>query len=58
MMTLVTVAILAGILIVAVTVSQDTLAKSKKKHHNGNDSKQSQTVVQANVCGNGNLPTT
>lgn len=55
-MTLVAVAVLAGILIVAATVSQDTLAKSKKKHYNGSDSKRSQTVAQANVCGNGNLP--
>jgi hypothetical protein len=55
-MTIVIVAVLAGILIAASAVSQDTLAKSKKKHRNGSDSKQSQTIAQANVCGNGNLP--
>jgi hypothetical protein len=50
--TLVAVAALAGILITAAAVSQDALAKCKKKYRG---SKSSQTIAQTNFCGNGNL---
>ena len=36
-------------------VSQDALAKCKKKYRGGNGNKQSQTIAQTNFCGNGNL---
>ncbi|HEY7081882.1 MAG TPA: hypothetical protein VH500_19485 [Nitrososphaeraceae archaeon] len=53
--TLIAVAALAGILITAAAVSQDALAKCKKKYRGGHDSKSSQTIAQTNFCGNGNL---
>ena len=56
--TIIATAALVGILITAATVSKDALAKCKKKYRSsGSDgsNKQSQTIAQANVCGNGNL---
>ncbi len=55
LITIIAVAAIAGILITATAVSQDVLAKCKKKYHGGNGNKQSQTIAQANFCGNGNL---
>lgn len=55
--TIIAIAALVGILITAATVSQDAIAKCKKKYRGGGggSNKQSQTMAQANVCGNGNL---
>ena len=55
LITIIAVAAIAGILITATAVSQDVLAKCKKKYRDGNGNKQSQTIAQANFCGNGNL---
>jgi len=56
LITIIAVAAIAGIIITAAAVSQDVLAKCKKKYRGGsNDNKQSQTIAQANFCGNGNL---
>jgi hypothetical protein len=52
---IIAVAALVGILITATAVSQDAFAKCKKKYHSSS-SKKSQTIAQANVCGNGPLP--
>ena len=54
--TIIAVAVLAGILITAAAVSQDALAKCKKKYRSSSGNKQSQTIAQANFCGNGNFP--
>ena len=54
-LTIIAVATIAGILITATAVSQDALAKCKKKYRGGNGNKQSQTIAQTNFCGNGNL---
>jgi hypothetical protein len=51
---IIAIAALVGILITATAVSQDAFAKCKKKYHSS--SKKSQTIAQANVCGNGPLP--
>ena len=54
-LTIIAVATIAGMLITAAAVSQDALAKCKKKYRGGNSNKQSQTIAQTNFCGNGNL---
>lgn len=53
--TIIAVAVLAGILITAAAVSQDALAKCKK-YRSSSGNKQTQTIAQSNVCGNGILP--
>jgi hypothetical protein len=55
-LTIVVVATLACILITASAANQDALAKCKKKYRSSIGSKQSQTIAQANVCGNGSFP--
>ncbi|MFZ0325958.1 MAG: hypothetical protein WBP64_03930 [Nitrososphaeraceae archaeon] len=52
--TTIAVAVIADILITAAAVSQDVLAKCK--YHSSSGNKQIQSIAQANVCGNGNLP--
>lgn len=56
LVTIIAVAVLAGILITAAAVSQDALAKCKKKYRSSSGNKQTQTIAQSNVCGNGILP--
>lgn len=55
LVTIITIAVIAGILITAAAVSQDALAKCKKKYRSSAN-KQIQSIAQANVCGNGKLP--
>lgn len=54
--TIITIAVIAGILITAAAVSQDALAKCKKKYRSSSANKQIQSIAQANVCGNGKFP--
>lgn len=54
-LTIIAIAAITSILITAAAVSQDALAKCKKKYRGGNGNKQSQTIAQTNFCGNGNL---
>ena len=55
-LTIIAIAAITSILITAAAVSQDALAKCKKKYRSSSGNKQSQTIAQANFCGNGNLP--
>ena len=51
---------ISAVLITTSIISQDAFAKCKKYRGNGSSSSgnsQSQTVAQANECGNGILPT-
>ena len=52
--TIIAVVVLAGMLITGAAVSQDALAKCKKKYRSSSGNKQ--TIAQANFCGNGNFP--
>ncbi|HEY7572024.1 MAG TPA: hypothetical protein VH796_11715 [Nitrososphaeraceae archaeon] len=53
--TLIAVATIASILVTAAAVSQDALAKCKKKYRGGHSDNSRQTIAQTNFCGNGYL---